>query len=250
MRVAVLADIHGNILALDAVLADLASRDADIIVNLGDCVSGPLWPRETMDRLQKLNIPTVRGNCDRDLAGVAPEMMDASDRFAWEQLGPKECAYLGALPTTLNVAPGVLACHSTPSDDDLYLIDEVESGHVVRSRPDAIAKRLGAVDAKIVLCGHSHRPDLVQLPGGPIVLNPGSVGCPAYDAGDPPFVSESGSPHARYAIVELKPDGRAAFELRAVPYAHEEAARRAEANGRPEWAFGLRQGLHAGTEMI
>ena len=243
MRIAVLADIHGNILALDAVLADVANRNADIVGNLGDCLSGPLWPRETMDRLQKLNIPTVRGNCDRDLAGVMPEMMDASDRFAFGHLSPKECTYLGTLPTTLSVAPGVLACHSTPRDDDLYLIDEVASGRVVRSRPEVIAKRLGAVDAKLVLCGHSHRPDLVQLPGGPIVLNPGSVGCPAYDAGDPPFVSESGSPHARYAIVELGLDGRASFELRSIPYAHEEAARRAEANGRPEWAFGFRHGL-------
>ncbi|CEJ09983.1 Calcineurin-like phosphoesterase superfamily domain protein [bacterium YEK0313] len=47
MRLAVIADIHGNVLALDAVLADVAGRGADRIVNLGDCVSGPLWPRET-----------------------------------------------------------------------------------------------------------------------------------------------------------------------------------------------------------
>lgn len=55
MRIAVLADIHGNVLALDAVLDDLRRRGgADLIVNLGDCVSGPLWPRETMERLEAL----------------------------------------------------------------------------------------------------------------------------------------------------------------------------------------------------
>jgi predicted phosphodiesterase len=113
MRIAVLADIHGNILALDAVLVDVTSRGADTIVNLGDCLSGPLWPRETMDRLQELNMPTVRGNCDRDLAGVAPQKMDASDRFAWEHLTAKECAHLGSLPTTLYIGPGVTPRRAT-----------------------------------------------------------------------------------------------------------------------------------------
>ncbi|MER9595048.1 metallophosphoesterase [Mesorhizobium sp. M0244] len=69
MRIAVLADIHGNVLALDAVLDDLRRRGgADLIVNLGDCVSGPLWPRETMERREALELPTVRGNHDRRVA--------------------------------------------------------------------------------------------------------------------------------------------------------------------------------------
>ena len=60
MRIAVLADIHGNVLALDAVLEDLKQRGgADLTVNLGDSVSGPLWPRETFERLEMLNLPTV-----------------------------------------------------------------------------------------------------------------------------------------------------------------------------------------------
>ncbi len=65
MRLAVIADIHGNLLALDAVLADIAARGVDLTVNLGDCVSGPLWPAETAARLMALGLPTVRGNHDR-----------------------------------------------------------------------------------------------------------------------------------------------------------------------------------------
>ncbi|CAH2405148.1 hypothetical protein MES4922_40086 [Mesorhizobium ventifaucium] len=73
MRIAVLADIHGNVLALDAVLDDLRQRGgADLVVNLGDCVSGPLWPRETMERLEALALPTVRGNHDRRVARDTP----------------------------------------------------------------------------------------------------------------------------------------------------------------------------------
>ncbi|WP_246691224.1 metallophosphoesterase [Mesorhizobium sp. WSM4306] len=59
MRIAVFADIHGNVLALDAVVADLERRGgADLTINLGDCVSGPLWPRETFERLEALDLPT------------------------------------------------------------------------------------------------------------------------------------------------------------------------------------------------
>ena len=65
MRLAILSDIHGNVVALEAVLADLDSRGADILLNLGDCATGPLWPRETMELLGSLALPTVRGNHDR-----------------------------------------------------------------------------------------------------------------------------------------------------------------------------------------
>src|SRR6266545_2589430 len=86
MRIAVLADIHGNISALEAVLADIRGRSADLIVNLGDCVSGPLWPRETFERLEQLGAPTVRGNHDRQVAILDPAQMGASDRFAFSEL--------------------------------------------------------------------------------------------------------------------------------------------------------------------
>ncbi len=65
MRVAVISDIHGNLRALEAVLADIKTRSADATVNLGDCVAGPLWPQETFDLLASLAFPTVRGNHDR-----------------------------------------------------------------------------------------------------------------------------------------------------------------------------------------
>jgi diadenosine tetraphosphatase ApaH/serine/threonine PP2A family protein phosphatase len=87
---------------------------------------------------------------------------------------------------------------------------------------------------------------MLKLPdGGPLVVNPGSVGCPAYadPDGDPPHVSEAGTPHARYAILTLDGSLGARVEMIALPYDHEAAARRAEANGRPDWARALRTGL-------
>jgi len=245
MRIAVVADIHGNILALEAVLNDLAARgSADLIVNLGDCVSGPLWPRETFERLEALGWPTVRGNHDRVAADPVNEM-GPSDRFAYERLTAAQREALVALPQKLEVAPGVTAFHARPDHDERYLTEAIENGRLVRASLAAIRKRLGSIDPdwRILLCGHSHRQDLVAMPGGPFIFNPGSVGCPAYaDPTEPAHVSEQGSPHARYGIVDL--DGHLPrFEMMAVSYDHETAARRADEGSRPEWAHGLRTGF-------
>jgi predicted phosphodiesterase len=64
MRLAVISDVHGNLPALEAVVADIKKRQVDSTVNLGDCVTSPLWPKETFEALQSLGLPTVRGNHD------------------------------------------------------------------------------------------------------------------------------------------------------------------------------------------
>ena len=100
MRIAVLADIHGNILALDAVLADLARRGgADLVVNLGDCVSGPLWPRETVERLMALALADrARQSRPPRRRWIRSIEMGPSDRFAHDRLTPAQRDWLGALP--------------------------------------------------------------------------------------------------------------------------------------------------------
>ncbi|GLS40123.1 metallophosphoesterase [Mesorhizobium tianshanense] len=252
MRIAVLADIHGNILALDAVLDDLRQRGgADIVVNLGDCVSGPLWPRETFARLEALNLPTVRGNHDRRVAGdPLDDAMWPSDRYAHDRLTLAQREALFALPLTLEIAPEVTAFHARPDHDEKYLTDTMADGRLVRAPLAAIKRRLAALDpaCRIVLCGHSHRSELIRIPDGPVVFNPGSIGCPAYNDPTPPaHVSEQGSPHARYGIVELGEQGRPdRFEAIAVDYDHEAAARQAEQAERPEWAHALRTGFISG----
>jgi len=170
--------------------------------------------------------------------------MGPSDRFALAELTNEQRALLGELPTTRFIVPGILACHATPARDDLYLIEDVENGGLVRGTAGMISKRLGAIEARVVLCGHSHRADLVRLANGSMVLNPGSVGSPAYDdTGPPAHVSESGTPYARYALVDESPKSGMTVEFIAIAYAFEEAARRAERNGRHEWAHALRTGF-------
>jgi predicted phosphodiesterase len=246
MRIAVLADIHGNILALEAVLADLGRRgSADLIVNLGDCASGPLWPRETVERLMALDWPTVRGNHDRRVPLDPLDEMGPSDRFAHDRLTDAQRDWLAALPMQVTPAPSVLAFHARPDHDERYPTEDIVDGRLVRAAPASIARRLKNLDpnVRLLLSGHSHQPQLIQLPGGPILFNPGSVGCPAYfDPAEPAHRSEQGSPHARYGIVEV--DGENfGFQSIAVGYDHEAAARRAAEAGRPEWAEGLRTGF-------
>src|SRR5690348_4819748 len=118
MRIAVIADIHGNLPALEAVLADIECRGVDRIINLGDCVSGPLWPREVCDRLMADGHLTIRGNHDRWVSASDPARMGTSDRYAWSQLNQDHRAWLGALPATADVDHGILACHGTPASDN------------------------------------------------------------------------------------------------------------------------------------
>jgi predicted phosphodiesterase len=242
MRLALVADIHGNALALEAVLADLEHRRVDRIINLGDCVSGPLWPRETAELLMRLDWPTIRGNHDRWVTDWPLEKQYPSDAFAFRALEPTQLAWLGALPPISDLGDGIFACHGRPDDDNAYLLENVEGGRLVTARPGQVIERVGAVVARIVLCAHSHIPGAMAA-GGKLLINPGSVGLPAYaDPTSPPHVSESGSPLARYAVLQLR-GGEASIEHIAIPYDHLAAARRAEENQNPAWAHFLATGF-------
>jgi Icc-related predicted phosphoesterase len=86
----------------------------------------------------------------------------------------------GRMPTSAETEDGVFACHRTPTDDNQHLVEEVSDARLVRARLATIQERLGHVRVRAVLCGHSHQQHLIQLPDGPLVLNPSSVGCSSY----------------------------------------------------------------------
>jgi predicted phosphodiesterase len=244
MRIAVLSDVHGNLGALEAVLAHAAGQRADITVNLGDLLSGGLQPRETADLLIGLDLPTVRGNHERQLLTLPAERMGASDRLAHDAITAEHRTWLASLPPTLTVADGVLACHGSPTDDLTYLLETVEGAAVRPATEREVLERLGqaANGWSLLLCGHTHLHRSVRLPTGAFVVNPGSVGWPAYQDDVPHrHVVESGGPHARYAVVD-DATGRWEVEFHPVDYDWERAARTAEGNARPDVAHALRTG--------
>jgi predicted phosphodiesterase len=243
MRLAAISDVHGNLTALDAVMADIRTQDVDVVVNLGDLLSGAVEPRETADRLMDLRLLTVRGNHERQLLTLSPDRMGLSDRHAHEAITARHREWLAGLPLMLEVADGVLAFHGSPTDDLTYLLETVEVSGARPATPDEVTERLGPfADTPLLLCGHTHLQRSMRLPTGALVLNPGSVGWPAYDDDHPhPHVMEAGTPHARYAVAE-RTDGRWTGEFRAVEYDWERAAAIAEANQRPDVARALRTG--------
>ncbi|MDN7457683.1 metallophosphoesterase family protein [Burkholderia cenocepacia] len=242
MKIAALSDIHGNLAALDAVLDDVRRRGADVIVNLGDIVSGALHPAETADRLIALDLPTVKGNHERQLLTGERDAMRLSDRWAHDTLGADQFDWLAALPECLTLDGDVLMVHGTPDSDLVYFLETVTPDGCRAATPDEVAQRAGDTAASLILCGHTHVPRAARLDDGRLIVNPGSVGLQAYEDDLPhPHRIETGSPHARYAMVSRTAAGWN-VEFHAVEYDWHTAAATAAARGRDDWTVALRTG--------
>ncbi len=241
-RIAVLSDIHGNIAALESVVADLKRRRVERIVNLGDHVSGPLWPRETIQYLMQQDWIQIRGNHDRQLISQDPKQHGPSDQYAYQFLSDLERDWLRALPAHTMLQNEFMLVHGTPSSDTTYLLATVEHGRARLATPAEIGLRLGETQSRVLLCGHTHIPRVVQMPANRLIVNPGSVGLPAYSDESPEHhVMETGSPHARYAILEHQ-NGNLVVELVAVSYDYQRAAEQARKSNCPDWELALQTG--------
>ena len=235
MTVALIADVHGNAWALDAVLADARERGADTFLDLGDTLDGPLDPVGTADRLLALGALTVRGNHDR-------MMVDGDPATAHALLAPEHRDWLAALPTIAEHEDLVLV-HGAPHDDLTMLLETMDPAGTCERPLAEVEALLEGIDAPLILCGHSHTPRLVELPGGRRVLNPGSVGLQAFrDAGPPAWAIGTGSPHARYVLLHREDDGHWRAEQRVVAYPWDRAVATAQAAGRADWAGPLATG--------
>lgn len=171
MKVAALYDVHANLPALEAVLAEVPD-DATIVLG-GDHVYGPS-PVETLARLRSLGQRAVwlRGNCDREQQEVGGGE-GSHDVLEWvgERLTHSDVAFLHGLPPTIE-RDGVLFCHATPRNDvDRFHADTPE---------DEIASWFAGVSARLVVCGHTHR-QFDRTVAGLRVVNAGSVGMPHED---------------------------------------------------------------------
>ncbi|PYE28508.1 putative phosphodiesterase [Rhizobium sp. PP-WC-2G-219] len=245
MKIAVIADIHGNAPALEAVLADIDSQGIREIVNLGDHLSGPIDPARTADLLMARDIVSIRGNHDRALLTLEPEAMISIDRFARQALDEGHLAWLRALPPTLHMDEhGLFLCHGTPQDDLVYWLEDLTAAGVVHRADAARIERFAAgINVPVLLCAHTHIPRLVTLSDGRLVLNPGSVGCPAYEDDEPVVHKvETGTPRASYAVIDRRADGSTEVAFRLIAYDHASAARLAAENGHPDWARVLSTG--------
>jgi putative phosphoesterase len=241
MRIAFVSDIHGNLPALEAVVADIARRGVDVVANLGDSLSGPLLPLETARFLMaQRDWVQLAGNHERQI--LHPHQRTPSDVYAHAQLGEAELAWLASQQPQQRLNPEVLLCHGTPRSDHEYFLETVEQGGARLASLAEVDARLGGAEAALVACGHSHVQRAVRASSGVLIVNPGSVGLQAYDDDHLHYhVMQNGSPDARYAIVERGAAGWSAA-LIAVPYDWQPMAALAARNGRPDWAHALATG--------
>lgn len=239
-RIALLADIHANVWALEAVLADVLRQGVDAIWNLGDILHGVLKPRATYDLLRSTDIAlTIRGNQDRDLLEATS---DSNVTWMIRDLGPDAIDWLHGLPATAEFEGEVLLCHGSPTDDMCYLLEDVSSGHPVVRDDEEITRHLAGATHRVIVCGHTHIPRLVRLANGQTIVNPGSVGLPAYSHNVPvPHAMETYSPDASYAILEKTAAGWDAT-FRKVLYDTRDASRTAAELGRSDWAYQIATG--------
>jgi len=228
MRFAVLADIHGNLPALEAVLDDLSSHPAvDQILVAGDSVSGCPYPRETIALLRERNCRCIRGNNETYILNMHtrachPDVLTnrqwAATRWAFEQLNPAELAWVASLPAQLSLPEpggGLRVLHGSLEGESISLVPDrnpgvirhLEASHLLRpGQPlTPLSVTLASIPESVLIAGHIHTPWL-QREGAKLALNPGSVGMPIH-----------GDPRACYVLLEW--DGLAwQVELRAVAY--------------------------------
>ena len=232
MKLAVISDIHGNRLALEAVLEDISRHGVDATVNLGDLVSGPMDPVGTIELLMARGFPTITGNHDRYLLERPVDKLDSVDRLVASRLGEGHFDYIRGLPKTHEVEGEVYMCHGSPLSDLDPWLDNWWTGRSTNMPDEAtVTAKAEGIDFPLLLCGHTHISRIVRLRDGRLIVNPGAVGLQFYH----------GAPDARYALIE-KRCGKWSASLRAVAYDHDAAARQAVENGFPAWTEALTTG--------
>jgi putative phosphoesterase len=237
-RVTIFGDIHGNLPALESVLADIDAQGLTPLYCLGDLVGYGTFPNEVTQIIGQRNIPTLLGNYDQGVGYSSDDCGCAYTSKKAEALGKRSIAwtnehttaenklFLRQLTDQIPLPLGglrVQLVHGSPRKINEYLYED---------RPNATMERLlDLAQADVLLCGHTHIPYHRVLPSGRHVVNAGSVGKP-----------KDGNPEACYVVLEAT-DNKLNVTFRRVPYDIERAAKAIEGSDMPdEYAHMLRSG--------
>jgi putative phosphoesterase len=195
VRTALIADIHGNLVALDAVLSDIHRRDVDRVVCLGDVAATGPQPREAIDRIAEIGCQVVMGNTDEWLIEPRDESIEDDDTrriveidlWTHEQLGEHHLERLRDYQPLLELS-GLLCYHGSPRSNTEVLLPITTEAE--------LAAMLNGHDEAIMAGGHTHMP-MLRRHGPSLIVNPGSVGMPFEHTSEGTFRNP---PWAEYAI--------------------------------------------------
>ena len=241
MRIAALSDIHSNVFALEAVVADIKKHGVDVTVNLEDIFYGPIAPRATYELLMECDFVTICGNQDRQIYEASHAEIDSNPtmKFVIDDLGHESIEWMKSLPFDRQLSGEIYLCHGSPSSDLDYLLENVESGHACVRDDAEIFDMLNGQSSEMIICGHTHISRTVYLTSGQLIVNPGSVGLPAYTDDEPVVHSmENYCPHASYAILEKSEAGWTVQHIK-VPYEFLDAAKKSKERQREDWEYFL-----------
>ena len=233
MRIAVISDVHGNCIGLDAVLSDLHGHPADQMVFLGDMVQGGPQPAEVVARLRGLGAPVVMGNADawlltgQETGSEQPASEQQLEVREWQlaRLSAEDRAYIEHFQPTVEIALGggraLLCFHGSPrSFDDIIL----------PATPEEEFQRLLGPFVPALMCGgHTHLQQIRRL-GDSFFFNPGSAGFAySHQQSEQSFKAD---PWAEYAVLSFE-DGRLGLEFRRVPFDVDALIQAYRTSGRP-----------------
>jgi putative phosphoesterase len=242
-KIAIISDIHGNSIALREVLKDIQSKGIDTIVNLGDSLYGPLDPNGTFELLESKKVISISGNQDR----IILENLDHSSNlitleYVKSRLNNEIVEWLKQLPFDKIIGNNIYCCHASPQSDSEYLLEKLGAESVSVKDFHEIDKLLIEIKQKIVVCGHSHISKIIETDNN-LVVNPGSIGLPAYDDDLPIYHKmQNYNPRANYAMIRIVGDSISVARV-SIDYDFEESARMAEINKRDDWAKWIRTGI-------
>jgi len=239
-KIAVLSDIHGNSWALQAVLDDIKKRNIQSIFNLGDSLYGPLDPLGAFTLIRDSDMYCVLGNEDR----VILENVKSNNetlRYVLNNINDEILKWLNSLKKTM-VIDDFFLCHGTPKRDDIYLIEKISQNKVSVKTNKELLYELIDINQKVILCGHSHKSNIITLNSHQYLINPGSVGLPAYTDDYPiNHKIENKKPHCSYIIIK-KEKNCYSFEHVFLPYDWKSASICAIKNNHMNWGKWLETG--------
>ncbi len=236
MRIAIISDIHGNCIALDAVLADLQQNPVDQIVCLGDAVQGGPQPAQVVARLREIACPVVTGNADawllsgqetgnEQIPAERLRKMHAIRDWSLSQLTAEDRAFIGQFEPTVTIGSEtgrrLLCFHGSPTSFDDILLPTTPQ--------EEFERLLGGYATFLLTGGHTHLQQVRRI-GDSFFFNPGSVGFAySHQQADDSFQAD---PWAEYAVLTLQ-SASTSLEFRRIPFDTVQLIQAYQASGRP-----------------